>query len=123
MKDTTGTVVMSGEKMEVLLEAGCVTNCTSDIAGKLPGIMELLCKTLTVRDVARFFINDVRIGETVALVDKGNGYTYRIRMDAHAVRVMEVYENHRRPANGVKAVYFLNWGLLRSVPGQKAVAA
>ena len=26
MKDTTGTVVMSGEKMEVLLEAGCVTN-------------------------------------------------------------------------------------------------
>ena len=75
------------------------------------------------RFAARFFINDVRIGETAALVDKGNGYTYRIRMDAHAVRVMEVYENYRRPANGVKAVYVLNWGLLRSVPRQKAVAA
>jgi len=40
MKQDAGRIVrMSGEKMEVLLEAGCVTRCTADVAGNLPQIM------------------------------------------------------------------------------------
>jgi hypothetical protein len=114
---------MCGEKMEVLLEAGCVTNCTSAIAGKLPGIMRQLCKALEMREVAWFFINDVRIGETVALVDKVNGYTYRVRMEAHAIRVLEIYENSRSPEN-TRSFILVNWGLLRAVSNlEMAVAA
>ena len=123
MKNPTGTVTMSGEKMEVLLEAGCVTNCAPAVAGKLPAIMGQLCKSLAMRHVARFFIQSVRIGETVALVDKTNGYTYRIKMEAHVVRVLEVYENSHRPIDGVQAVYLVNWGLLHAVSNEKAVAA
>jgi hypothetical protein len=123
MENPKGTVLMSGETMEVLLEAGCVTDCAPELVMKLPGVMNQLCKTLSVKDVARFFIHDVRIGETVALIDKVNGYTYRIRMDAHAVRVLEVHESGRHPANDVQAVYFMNWGLLRAVSNRQAVAA
>jgi hypothetical protein len=123
MENPKGTVLMSGETMEVLLEAGCVTDCAPELVMKLPGVMNQLCKTLSVKDVARFFIHDVRIGETVALVDRVNGYTYRIRMDAHAVRVLEVYESGRHSANDVQAVYFMNWGLLRAVSNRMAVAA
>ena len=123
MSNPTGTITMSGETMEVLLEAGCVTNCAPHLAGRLPGIMAKLCKTLAVRDVARFFIRSVRIGETVALVDKVSGYTYRLMMDTHAVRVLEIHENSRRPADDIQAVYFVDWGLLRAVSNVKAVAA
>ncbi len=123
MANPSGTITMSGETMEVLLEAGCVTSCAPNLAGRLPRIMAQLCKTLTVRDVARFFIQSVRIGETVALVDKVSGYTYRLRMDTHAVRVLEIHENSRRPADGIQAVYFVDWGLLRAVSNVKAVAA
>ena len=123
MKDPTGTVRMCGVKMEILLEAGCVTSFTPAAAAKLPGIMNRLCKSLSIRPVARYFINDVRIGETVALVDKGNGYTYRIRMEVHAVRVLEIYENRHHPEDDTPAVYLVDWGLLRSIAGVKAVAA
>ena len=101
MANPSGRITMSGEAMEVLLEAGCVTSCAPNLAGKLPRIMAQLCKTLTVRDVARFFIQSVRIGESVALVDKVSGYTYKIRMDTHSVRVLEIHENSRRPADGI----------------------
>ncbi len=73
--------------------------------------------------MSRFFIQSVRIGETVALVDKVSGYTYRLRMDTHAVRVLEIHENSRRPADDIQAVYFVDWGLLRAVSNVKAVAA
>ena len=124
MKKTTGTFVrMSGEKMEVLLEARCVTHCTPAVAGRLPQIMRRLCKSFAKRNVARFFINDVRIGETVTLVDKTSGYTCRIKMEANAVRVLEIYENAHRPEESANTVYLVNIGLLRAVPGGKAVAA
>ena len=123
MKSPTQTIIrMSGEKMEVLLEAGCVTRCAPGIAGRLPGIMRRLCRSLAKREVARFFIHDVRIGETAALVDRVNGCTYRVRMDAHAVRVLEVYENNSRPTDSANVVYLVSWGALRAVPGGKAVA-
>ena len=123
MANPSGRITMSGEAMEVLLEAGCVTSCAPNLAGRLPHIMAQLCKTLTVREVARFFIQSVRIGESVALVDKVSGYTYRIRMDTHSVRVLEIHENSRRPTDGIQAVYFVDWGLLRAVYNEKAVAA
>jgi len=123
MKNPTGTILMSGEEMEILLEAGCVTSLAPAAAAKLPGIMDRLCKSLSIRLVARYFIHDVRIGETVALVDKTTGYTYRIRMEAHAVRVLEIYENRHHPEDDTPAVYLVDWGLLRSVSGVKAVAA
>ena len=108
MKKSTGSVVrMSGEKMEVLLEAGCVTRCTADVAVKLPQIMHRLCRTLAKREIAKYFIHDIRIGETVALVDKVNGYTFRFRMEAHAIRVLEIHENDTRPAVSANTVYLI----------------
>ena len=117
------TISMAGEKMEVLLEAGCVTNCAPEVAGKLPRIMNRLCKSLSMREVARFFIQSVRIGDTVALVDKVSGFTYRIRMETRAVRVLEIHESDRIPHDNIKAVYLVNWGLLHAVSNIKAVAA
>ena len=124
MKKSTGSVVrMSGEKMEVLLEAGCVTRCAANVAAKLPQIMHRLCRTLARREIAKYFINDIRIGETVGLVDKMNGYAFRFRMEAHTIRVLEIHENNNRPADSANTVYLVNWGALRSVSGGKAVAA
>lgn len=123
MKKSDGTIVMSGEEMEVLLEASCVTKCAPLVAAKLPTIMSRLCESLCIREVSRYFINDIRIGETVALVDNKNGYTYRIRMESHAVRILAVYESKRKLHDAVSAVYLMDWGLMRSVSGRKAVAA
>jgi len=124
MKQSTGTFVrMSGEKMEVLLEARCVTHCAQTVTGKLPQITRLLCKSLAERNVARFFIHNVRIGETVALVDKKNGYTCRIKMEAHTVRVLEIHENIYRQEESANIVYLVNTGLMRAVSGGKAAAA
>jgi len=117
------TISMAGEKMEVLLEAGCVTNCAPIVAGKLPTIMNRLCKSLAMREVARFFIQSVRIGDTIALVDKVSGYTHRIKMETHAVRILEIHESGRLPQDDVKAVFLVNWGLLHAVSNKKAVAA
>ena len=114
---------MAGEMMEVVLDADCVANCAPHIAAKLPAVTRRLCKSLSIPGVARFFIHQVRIGDTVALVDRNAGHTFRIRMEAHSVRVLEVYENGWRPEGDTPAVYLVNWGLLRPVVGQKAVAA
>jgi hypothetical protein len=43
-------------------------------------------------------------------------------MDTHAVRVLEVYENYRRPETA-RAFILVNWGLLRAFSNEKAVAA
>ena len=123
MKEQTGSIYMSGEKMEVLLEAGCVTSCPPAVATKLPEIMSALCKSLCIRAVARYFIRDVRLGEIIALVDRKNGYTYRLRMDVHAIRVLEIYDNTHTLERNAHAVYLVDWGLLRSIPCNKAVAA
>jgi len=124
MSKSTGTFVrMLGEKMEVLLEARCVTHCSPEVAGRLPQITHQLCRALARRNVARFFIHDVRIGETVALVDRKNGYSCRIKMEAHAVRVLEIHENITRPEVSANIVYLVNTGLMRVVSGRKAVAA
>ena len=123
MKNQTGTINMSGEKMEVLLEARCVTSCAPALVGRLPHIMSQLCKTLAMSEVSRFFIRSVRIGETVVLVDKINEYTYRIKMETRAVRILDIYDSNHRLRDGVQAVYLVNWGLLRAVSKEMAVAA
>jgi len=124
MSESTGTIIrMAGEKMEVLLEAGCVTQCAPAIVGRLPEIMHKICRTLNRYSVAHTFIKEIRIGETAALIDKVGGYACRIRMEAHAVRVLEIYETKNQPAVSVQAVYLVNGGLLRAVAGRKAVAA
>ena len=90
--------------MEVLLEAKCITGCAPEVAGKFPRIMSRLCKSLALREVARFFIQSVRIGETVALVDKVNGYAYRIKMETCTVKVLEIHESSKLPKDDVQAV-------------------
>jgi len=124
MKEQAGTIVnMAGEKMEVMLEAKCITQCASATASRLPELMHRICRTLTRHNVAHVFMKNIRIGDTVALVDKVNGYACRIKMEAHTVRILEIYETENQPAASVKAVYLVNRGLLRAVPGGKAVAA
>lgn len=123
MKQQTGIAFMLGKKMEILLEAECVTNLTPSIAAKLPDIMNRLCKSLSIRFVTRYFVKNVRVGETIALVDKTTGYTCRIRRGAQSIRVLEIYDNRHRPQDDATALYLVDWGLLRSVSNAKAVAA
>jgi len=124
MKEPTEIGNMSGKKMDVLLDAGCVTNCAPAIASKLPDIMNRLCQSLLKPWVSRYFTRSVRTGQTVTLVDKANGHTYRVKkMRASAVLVLEIYENNHRPTDGVQAIYLVDWGMLRVVAGESVVAA
>lgn len=104
MKEENG-IIMSGEKMELLMGSGCIQSCDPELAVKLPSISERLSRTLQHKDVARYFIRDIRIGETVALVDRQCGYTFRLRVEAHAVHVVGIYR--KPPKNTVQQMVVL----------------
>ncbi len=52
-------------------------------------------------------------------MDKTAGYTYRVKRDVHAVRVLHIYETRHHPECYTPALYLVNWGLLRSVSNVK----
>jgi hypothetical protein len=123
MKNLTGTVIpITYAKIDVLLEAKCVAECSPAIIGRLPGIISRLSSTFAIRGAAWLFIRAVSVGETVVLVDKANGYSCRVRREVGAVCVLEIYESIP-PETEASVMYLLNWGLLRAVAGEKAVAA
>jgi len=116
-----GKVCMAGEMMDVIVDAGCLADCKPSVAAQLPVIVPRLCETLPLPTVARYFMRNVRIGNTVALVDKENGVAFRLRMETHAVCVMGIYLN-QRPPEDTPVVYLVNTHLLRCIQG-RAVAA
>ncbi len=122
MKSPNGTVRMAGEQMDVLVDAGCLAGCKPGVAMKLPSIVTRLCKTLSMRGVARYFINDIRIGETISLVDKKAGYAFRLKIGAHSVCVMGIYENHSPQKDGTHVFYLVNTNLLRIAAGRPVAA-
>ena len=121
MKNTT-VAPIPYVKIDVLLEAKCVSECPPAIIGRLPGIIGQLSSTFAIRGAAWLFIRSVLVGETVVLVDKTSGYSCRVRREAGAARVLEIYESIP-PETGANVVYLSNWGLLRAVASEKAVAA
>ncbi len=121
MKGTSGTVRMSGEKMDVLVDAGFLAACKTDIAVRLPSTVARLRKTLTMRGVARYFIHDIRIGETISLVDKEAGCAFRLKVEAHSICVIGIYENPP-PRNASQVLYLVNTNLLRAVKGRLVAA-
>lgn len=123
MKGPKNTITMSGEQMEVFVGAGCLSECGSWLASQLPVILPKLCKTLSMRPVARRFINDIRIGDTVALVDKRMGYVFRLKMDAHAVCILEINRTTTPPKDAAQVFYLVNSRLWQPISGRTAVAA
>jgi len=121
MNGTNGTISMSGEKMDVFIDAGCLAGCKPGLAAQLPSIVTRLCKTLSMRSVARYFIRDIRIGETISLVDKKAGYAFRLKVGAHDICVMGIYEN-QPPKDNTHVLYLVNTNLLRSVAGRMVAA-
>lgn len=99
MQETVNTITMSGETMEVFIGAGCLSDCRPGTAVRLPGIISDLCKTLSRRSVARTFINHIRIGDTVALIDRRNNCTFRLQVNAHSVCVLGIRYNTVPPKN------------------------
>ena len=123
MKSSNGTVRMSGEPMEVLVDAGCLAECKPSVATQLPSIVTRLCKTLSMRGVARYFINDIRIGETIALVDKKAGHAFRLKIGAHSICVMGIYENQPPQKDNAHVLYLVNnTSLLRLAAGRLVAA-
>lgn len=120
-KKPGGKVYMAGEMMDVVVDAGCLADCKPSVAAQLPVIVPRLYKTLPLPNVARYFMRDVRIGDTVALVDKENGVAFRLRMETHTVCILGIYTN-QRPPEDTPIVYLVNTHLLRSIQG-RAVAA
>lgn len=108
MKGPKNTITMSGEQMEVFVGARCLADCGSSLAARLPEIVPQLCNTLSMRAVSRMFINNVRIGDTVALVDKKMGYVFRLKMEAHAVCVLEISRNTVPPKDAAQVFYLVN---------------
>ena len=106
MKGTEHTITMLGEKMEVLVGAGCLSDCSAQLAARLPAVVSSLCKTLTKRHVAKTFMNNVRIGDTVALIDRRNGCTFRLRMEAHSVYILGIHFS-TAPLEQAGQVYYL----------------
>lgn len=123
MKEAKGTVFMAGEQMEVLIDAGCVQKIDTEIAARLPYVIGKLCKTLRRRDVARHFIQNIRIGDTVALVDKRSGFAFRLQMQTHRVEVLGIFEHQSYPKEPMQqAIYLLDSSLIWAAAGRKAVA-
>lgn len=123
MKEAKGAIWMAGERMEVLIDAGSVQQFETEITARLPYIIGKLCGSLRRRDVARHFIQNIRIGDTVALVDKRSGYAFRLQMQAHSVRVLGIYEYQSYPKEPKQqAVYLLNSSMIWAAAGRKAAA-
>lgn len=124
MKGSKNTIAMSGEMMEVFVGAGCLANCGASVAARLPDIIPKLCHTLSMRAVSRMFINNVRIGNTVALVDRKMGYVFRLKMEAHAVCVLEISRNTSPPKDAAQVFYLVNsTKLWQPLDNRSAVAA
>lgn len=124
MQETVNTITMSGETMEVFIGAGCLSDCWPGIAVRLPGIISDLCRTLSRRSASRTFINHIRIGDTVALIDRRNNCTFRLQVNAHSICVLGIHYNTMPPKNTSQVFYLANAKLLRQVPnGRWAMAA
>ena len=124
MQETVNTITMSGETMEVFIGAGSLSDCRPGAAVRLPGIISDLCQTLSRRSVAKTFINHIRIGDTVALIDRRNNCTFRLQVNAHSICVLGIRYNTVPPKNTSQVFYLANTKLLRQVPnGRWAVAA
>ena len=74
--------------------------------------------------MAKTFINHIRIGDTVALIDRRNNCTFRLQVNAHSICVLGIRYNTVPPKNTSKVFYLANTKLLLQVPnGRWAVAA
>lgn len=123
MKDQKNTVIMSGEKIVILVDAACLTGCRAPEAAKLPALVSGLCQTLASRNVARYFIHNVRIGETVTLVDKKVGHTFRLKMEAHTVVILSISKHlPKLQENRMPVLFVVNSRILQAI-SNKAVAA
>ncbi len=122
MKGANGTIVMSGEKMSVLVDAGFLASCQPGAAMRLPSIMARPRKTLMMRVVARYFIQGIRIGETISLVDKKCGYAFRLKVEAHSICVIGVYDSRPPTKDVAQALYLVNENLIRAVKGRLVAA-
>jgi hypothetical protein len=92
-------------------------------AAKLPELVANLCKTLEARNVARYFIRNVPIGDTVALVDKKIGHTYRLRVEAHTIVVLSISKQQPEPTTTTMPVLFLFNSRIMQAYRNKVVAA
>lgn len=122
MKDKENTIIMLGEPMEVLLGAGCLSRCKPSLAAQLPSIIPKLCRTLSMRSVAKKFINYVRIGDTIALVDRQAGYIFRLKMEAHSIRVLEVSRTTGPLKQAARVFYLIDSSLWERIPGMEKEA-
>ena len=123
MKTAEHTITMLGEKLEVFVGAGCLYGNDPQTASRLPGIVSDLCRTLSQRQVARAFMHHVRIGDTVALVDRRSRCTFRLKMETHSVCIMGIHFN-AEPVRDVRQVYYLaNSRLWQRHDNRMAVAA
>lgn len=123
MQGTENTITMLGERMEVFVGAGCLAGYDCHLTPQLPAIISSLCRTLSKRQVARAFMHHVRIGETVALVDRKMGCSFRLKMEAHSVCVLAIHSTTAPPQNAAKVYYFINDLLLQRHDNRMAVAA
>jgi hypothetical protein len=108
MKEANGTIQMAGETMELLMDAGCIQTCNREVATKLPSITTRLRQVLSRRDVARHLIRSVRIGETVVLVDRKCGYTLRLKVEAHVIRVVGIYRKPPKQSSRQQIVVLMS---------------
>lgn len=124
MKAKKGSVHMAGEKMEILFDAGCVRNFRPEKAMALPKITGLLCKALRRRDVSRKLIRNVRIGETIVFADRCCGYTYQLRIEAHAIYVLGVWKWAEEPTRDFlnNVVYLMGDAFLKVTPARVVAA-
>lgn len=116
------TVEMSGESMEVLFDISCLSESSKSVRLALPIIVRRLSYLLALQDVADFLIHRVRIGDTVVLVDREAGQTFRLEMQAKAVYVLGIYNEIYTDANSSSIVYLVGSTLLHTQPKLQEVA-
>ncbi len=123
MKITENTITMLGENMQVFVGAGCLSGCDSLAAAQLPSIISGLCETLSKRQVARAFMHHVRIGDTIALVDREKGCSFRLKMKTHSVCVLGIQFTATPPKSDGQVFYLVNSRLWQRHGNRSAVAA
>lgn len=99
-----------------------MSHCKPSLASQLPSIIPRLCRTLSMRSVARKFMNYVRIGDTIALVDRQTGYIFRLKMDVHSIRVLEISRTAGPLKQAARIFYLIDSSLWERIPGMEKEA-
>lgn len=115
-EDKKKTLMMAGEEMDLLFDVDCLWTSAKRTRIELPTIVSQLCTMLSSDSVAYQLINNVKIGEKVILIDKEANRTYRMKVQANTIYVLDIYEKTMVDSEALCVIYMPTGRILQAIP-------